>query len=380
MIDSATFHTDRMAAAADADTLAATDLAEWLVGQGTPFRAAHAIVGELVRQHLATGRPLRDLVAADDRLGPDAAALVGPGVGVQRRTSPGGAGPGPVAAQLTQFSAALDATAGPPGVTECRLERSFFARESLERRARPCSTRCSSPGRAPVASSRSRPTGPTTRPATPSGGRTARNADDVRAARAPLRLLHVRHALLRQRRHRSTDGDGQAVLLRAVAPLRGLDVMRARRGGRPDRHLTDGPGKLCQAFGLDRASTTGSTCAPTADVSDRRRRHAPAGGADDHAARRHPRRRRSAVALARLSERSEACAYRPPGRSPSGAVKASGADAQSPAAAPARSVRQVSMSPMPSTVRPVGPLEVHDDRSASPGVPTVQLRRHAVRR
>ena len=44
-----------------------------------------------------TGRSLRDLVAADDRLGPDAAALVGPGVGVQRRTSPGGAGPGPVA-------------------------------------------------------------------------------------------------------------------------------------------------------------------------------------------------------------------------------------------------------------------------------------------
>lgn len=51
----------------------------------------------------------------------------------------------------------------------------------------------------------------------------------------------------------STEGDGQAVLLRAVVPLRGLDVMRTRRGGRPDRILADGPGKLCQAFGLDRA-------------------------------------------------------------------------------------------------------------------------------
>ena len=49
-------------------------------------------------------------------------------------------------------------------------------------------------------------------------------------------------------------GDGQAVLLRAVAPLAGLDVMEARRGlvGR-SRELTNGPGKLCQAFGLDRS-------------------------------------------------------------------------------------------------------------------------------
>jgi DNA-3-methyladenine glycosylase len=46
------------------------------------------------------------------------------------------------------------------------------------------------------------------------------------------------------------DGDGQAVLLRAVVPCRGMDIMRERRGGR--QPLADGPGKLCQAFGLDR--------------------------------------------------------------------------------------------------------------------------------
>lgn len=48
------------------------------------------------------------------------------------------------------------------------------------------------------------------------------------------------------------EGDGQAVLLRAVVPLGGLDLMRARRDHKPDRILADGPGKLCQAFDLDR--------------------------------------------------------------------------------------------------------------------------------
>lgn len=48
------------------------------------------------------------------------------------------------------------------------------------------------------------------------------------------------------------DGDGQAVLLRAVVPVDGIDALRARRPGHPDRRLADGPGKLCQAFGLDR--------------------------------------------------------------------------------------------------------------------------------
>ena len=55
------------------------------------------------------------------------------------------------------------------------------------------------------------------------------------------------------------DGDGQAVLLRAVAPLEGIDVMTERRHGR--RQLADGPGKLCQAFGLDLSHTGADLCA-----------------------------------------------------------------------------------------------------------------------
>jgi DNA-3-methyladenine glycosylase len=50
----------------------------------------------------------------------------------------------------------------------------------------------------------------------------------------------------------SVEGDGQAVLLRAIVPVRGIDVMRSRRPGRADRILTDGPAKLCQALAIDR--------------------------------------------------------------------------------------------------------------------------------
>ena len=47
-----------------------------------------------------------------------------------------------------------------------------------------------------------------------------------------------------------TRDDGGAVLIRAVIPHGGLDVMRRRRGGVTDARLTDGPGKLTQAFGI----------------------------------------------------------------------------------------------------------------------------------
>jgi len=109
MIVTATFVTSRMQAAADSETGSATDLAEWLVIRGVPFREAHAIVGALVRSALADGSSMRDLVVAHPQLGPDAATLVGPGVSVTRRVTAGGAGPQPVAAQIVRFAEALAA-------------------------------------------------------------------------------------------------------------------------------------------------------------------------------------------------------------------------------------------------------------------------------
>ena len=107
MIATARFVPERMRTAADAPTMAATDLAEFLVRAGTPFRDAHAIIGALVRRSLAGEGALVDLVRAEPRLGDDAAALVAPGVGVRMRTTPGGAGPRPVAVQIEGFASAL---------------------------------------------------------------------------------------------------------------------------------------------------------------------------------------------------------------------------------------------------------------------------------
>jgi DNA-3-methyladenine glycosylase len=49
------------------------------------------------------------------------------------------------------------------------------------------------------------------------------------------------------------EGNPSAVLVRAVEPITGIDLMRDRRGirARRDVDLTNGPGKLCQALGID---------------------------------------------------------------------------------------------------------------------------------
>ncbi len=103
LLRTSTFVVDRMQAAADAPEGAAVDLAEWLVERGMPFRDAHAVVGGLVRDSLERHVPLAELVVAHPALGDEAVQLLAPGSAVGRRTTAGGAGPGPVADQIDRF-------------------------------------------------------------------------------------------------------------------------------------------------------------------------------------------------------------------------------------------------------------------------------------
>ena len=109
MVGTCTFVVERMAQAASSPYAAATDLAEYLVGTGMPFRDAHAVVGEHVRRALAGEASLAELVARDARLGPAAAELLTPGVSVTRRITHGGGSPAAVGPQLQRFTDRLAA-------------------------------------------------------------------------------------------------------------------------------------------------------------------------------------------------------------------------------------------------------------------------------
>lgn len=61
-------------------------------------------------------------------------------------------------------------------------------------------------------------------------------------------------------------GIGEAVLVRAIEPVFGLDWMRSRRCVASDQQLTNGPGKLCAALGLDRSFDGVDLCAVNSPV------------------------------------------------------------------------------------------------------------------
>jgi len=107
LLATATFDTERMQAAADAPSLVAVDLAEWLVARGLPFREAHGIVGALVRESSERHVPIAELVEAHPSFGDDALVLLEPGSALARRRTPGGGGPDAVAVQLERFTALL---------------------------------------------------------------------------------------------------------------------------------------------------------------------------------------------------------------------------------------------------------------------------------
>jgi DNA-3-methyladenine glycosylase len=64
------------------------------------------------------------------------------------------------------------------------------------------------------------------------------------------------------------EGFPAAVLIRAVEPVRGIRLMKKRRGTDEPRNLASGPGKLCQAFAIDRSLNGGDLCGNVLYVRD----------------------------------------------------------------------------------------------------------------
>ena len=93
--------------------LLATDVADYLVGKGVPFRRAHEVVGALVRKLIAEGRDFEALSldewrAASDRFEPDVVARITPGVSVAAKRTPQSTAPEAVRARLGDVREWLD--------------------------------------------------------------------------------------------------------------------------------------------------------------------------------------------------------------------------------------------------------------------------------
>ncbi len=114
MLESITFRTDRMYAACKAGFLNATELADYLVGKGIPFREAHHITGAAVALAEQAGKGLEDLELTElqnicPQIEADVFAVLDYRAAVERRNTPGGTGPKSVQKQLIDIRTWLEA-------------------------------------------------------------------------------------------------------------------------------------------------------------------------------------------------------------------------------------------------------------------------------
>jgi len=106
------FNTARMEQSLAKGFLNATEMADYLVGKGIPFREAHHVTGRAVALAEARGLPLEalsldELKGVDERFGEDVYAVLDYRAAVRRRETPGGTGPRSVARQLETLRAFL---------------------------------------------------------------------------------------------------------------------------------------------------------------------------------------------------------------------------------------------------------------------------------
>jgi argininosuccinate lyase len=114
MVATLRFDTARMASLAPQGFALATDVAEWLVRQGVPFRVAHELAGACVRECEARGVELwdltdDDLAAISPHLSPGVRAVLSVEGSLSSRDAVGGTAPSRVAEQLAACEEALAA-------------------------------------------------------------------------------------------------------------------------------------------------------------------------------------------------------------------------------------------------------------------------------
>jgi argininosuccinate lyase len=107
VVNGLTLNRSRTASAASG-LLLATDVADYLVGRGVPFRRAHEIVGALVRKLVAEQRDFESLSldewrAASDRFEADVVARVTPAASVAAKRTPQSTAPAAVSARLAEL-------------------------------------------------------------------------------------------------------------------------------------------------------------------------------------------------------------------------------------------------------------------------------------
>jgi argininosuccinate lyase len=112
MLQAIAYRPEAMRAALRKGFLNATELADYLVGKGIPFREAHHLTGRAVALAEAAGKGLEDLTLDELRQAcpladEDVFAVLAYEAAVGRRNTPGGTGPGAVQAQLAELRAWL---------------------------------------------------------------------------------------------------------------------------------------------------------------------------------------------------------------------------------------------------------------------------------
>ena len=117
MMATLTFNTERMAELAPLGFALATDIAEWLVKQGVPFRVAHELSGEAVSIAEARGVELWDLSDEDyagisAHLTPELRSVLSTEGSLAARAGQGGTAPVAVAAQLAALKEHVELARG----------------------------------------------------------------------------------------------------------------------------------------------------------------------------------------------------------------------------------------------------------------------------